>query len=369
MTDRLRLGVIFGGRSGEHAVSLMSARSVLNTLDRDKYDVTMIGIDPSGHWYTGDDALQALETKHWSGLSRAVLPGEPGEGGLYQWEASGHLELLAELDVVFPVLHGTFGEDGTIQGLLEMADVAYVGAGVLASALAMDKGVFKDLMKVHGVPQVDYRVLETSTFGDRMEDVLDVAESIGSYPLFTKPANLGSSVGVSKVRSRSDLLEGLMDAAQYDRRVIVEQGIDAREIEVSVLGNEDPRASVPGEVIPGDEFYSYRAKYQDETSTLHIPATIGEEAGHTVQDLAVRAFKAIDGAGMARVDFLMDKVTGEVFLNELNTIPGFTEISMYPKLWEASGLPYRQLCDSLLELALERKAAKDGLVRSYGSEA
>lgn len=368
MTSKLRVGVVFGGRSGEHAISLMSARSVLNTLDRDKYEVTTIGIDPAGHWYTGQDALRALERNELSGLSRAVLPGEPGDGGLFQWNRSGHLELLTGLDVIFPVLHGTFGEDGTIQGLFEMADVAYVGAGVLASALAMDKGVFKDLMKVHGVSQVDYRVLETSAFRDRIEDALDEAETVSGYPLFVKPANLGSSVGVSKVRNRSDLVEGLMDAAQYDRRVVVEKGIEAREIEVSVLGNEDPQASVPGEVVPGDEFYSYKAKYLDESSALHIPAPIGDEATRTIQDLAIRAFKAIDGAGMARVDFLLDKVSGEVFLNELNTIPGFTKISMYPKLWEASGLSYPQLCDSLIDLALKRKATKDQLIRTYGSE-
>ena len=368
MSDRLRVGLVFGGRSGEHAISLMSARSVLDTLDRDKYEVTLVGIDQAGHWYAGPDALRALEAADLSGLSRAVLPGEPGEGRLFQWEPSGHMELLTELDVVFPVLHGTFGEDGTIQGLFEMADVAYVGAGVLASALAMDKGIFKDLMKMHGVPQVAYRVLEASDVVQQTDEALEVAESVGGYPLFTKPANLGSSVGVSKVRSRSDLVEGLMDAAQYDRRVIVEKGIEAREIEVSVLGNEHPRASVPGEVVPGDEFYSYRAKYQDETSTLHIPAPIGQGDVRTVQDLAIRAFTAIDGAGMARVDFLMDKVSGEIYLNELNTIPGFTKISMYPKLWEATGLPYQKLCDSLIDLALERKAAKDTLVRSYGSD-
>ncbi len=267
------------------------------------------------------------------------------------------------------MLHGTYGEDGTVQGLLELADIPYVGAGVLASSVAMDKALFKTVMQARGLPVVDWILLLAEEIDRDPQVAAARAEAVAGYPLFTKPANLGSSVGISKVRSRSDLMEGLFEAARYDRRILVEAGLEAREIEVSVLGNEAPEASVPGEVVPSDEFYSYRAKYIDDASTLLIPAPIEEEVQEEARRLAVEAFRAIDGAGMARADFLLEAATGRLFINELNTIPGFTRISMYPKLWDASGLPYPELMDKLIELALERHADKSSLVRRYGGEA
>lgn len=364
--DKLKVAVIFGGRSGEHEVSLRSARSVLEAMDETKYETIQIGITHSGRWLSGDRALEAFEQAQTDQLQPVALLGEPDHPWLYRRLPDGKFETMSEFDAVFPVLHGTFGEDGTIQGLLELAEVPYVGAGVLASSVAMDKGLFKQLMRAHQIPVLDFVLLQSDDIKRDLDAALEIAQGAAAYPLFAKPANLGSSVGVTKCRNRSDLIEGLMEAAQYDRRVLVEQGIDAREIEVSVLGNEDPIASVPGEIVPSEEFYSYRAKYLDDTSELHIPADIEHATAELAKQFAVDAFKAIDGAGMARVDFLLDKGSGELYLNEINTIPGFTQISMYPKLWEASGIPYAELMDRLVDLALKRAAQKQGLVRIYG---
>jgi len=347
---RLRVGVIFGGRSGEHEVSLRSAVSVMAALDRERYEVVPIGITRDGYWLVGGDPMALL---------RAEVRGErqaprPAGGPLAQVSA-----LLDQgLDVVFPVLHGPYGEDGTIQGLLEMAGIPYVGAGVAASALAMDKGLFKDLMRAHGLPVVRYQTILRREWEEAPEAVLDRVEGALRYPIFTKPANLGSSVGVSKCRNRSDLLEGLMEAARFDRKLLAEEAVPhAREIEVSVLGNDEPEASLPGEIIPSREFYDYAAKYIDDgeaASQLLIPAPLTPEETERVRELAVRAYRVMDGAGMARVDFLMNGETGEFFISEANTIPGFTSISMYPKLWEATGLPFAALVDRLIELALAR---------------
>lgn len=364
---KLTLGVFFGGRSGEHEVSLMSARSILGALDAEKYEVIEIGITHDGSWLSGDKTLESFVANDTAALQPVTLLPEPGQRGLYAHGCGGGFEQIAQLDLAFPVLHGSFGEDGTIQGLFELAELPYVGAGVLASAVAMDKGLFKWLMRAHGIPVLDFVVLDTTGLDEDLDRALERAEAVGPYPLFTKPANLGSSVGVSKVRSRSDLIEGLMDAAQYDRRVLVERGIEAREIEISVLGNERPEASMPGEVVPSDTFYSYRAKYLDHTSELHIPAPLDEATIEEARSIAIQAYQAIDGAGMARVDMLLDRISGKLYLNEVNTIPGFTHISMYPKLWVASGLSYSELMDRLIELALERQAQKSGLVRSYGA--
>lgn len=369
MSDRLRVGVVFGGRSGEHEISLLSARSVMGALDPSRYEPVPIGITHDGRWYTGEGVLEAFEKGSLEGLAPAVLPAEAGLRCLFRWGEGEPMALVSRLDVVFPVLHGTFGEDGTIQGLLELADIPYVGAGVLASSVAMDKALFKELMRSRGLPVADWVLLLSSDIAQDPSAAAALGEAAGSYPLFTKPANLGSSVGVSKVRSRSDMIEGLMDAARYDRRVIVERGLDAREIEVSVLGNEKPEASVPGEIIPSDEFYSYRAKYIDDASRLLIPAPLPDAQREEARRLAVEAYRAIDGAGMARADFLLDRKTGELFLNELNTIPGFTRISMYPKLWEATGMSYPALMDRLIELAMERQRQKDRLERRYGAAA
>jgi D-alanine-D-alanine ligase len=363
---KLRVGVIFGGRSGEHEVSLMSARSVLSVLDPRRYEVTQIGITQEGSWLTGENLLEAMQSGQIAGFNTSALLPDPAWSGIHTIQKTEHgmmIELLTKLDVVFPVLHGTFGEDGTLQGLLEMTGIAYVGAGVLGSSVGMDKGLFKDVMLANHIPVPDALVVLRSTLEKEMDEVIAQAEKMAPYPLFVKPANLGSSVGVSKCTSRADLLEGLMEASRFDRRILVQRGVNAREIEVSVLGNDAPKASIPGEVVPSREFYSYEAKYIDNASQLLIPAPIDAATSEQVRLLAVQAYKAIDCQGMARVDFLLDRDSGEIYLNELNTIPGFTSISMYPKLWEASGLPYPRLVDQLIDLAVERK--KDSLKTIY----
>ena len=369
MTGKLRIGVLLGGRSGEHEVSLMSARSVLAVLDPAKYAVTQIGITHQGEWVTGEDVLGALQQGRADTLTRVTLLPQPGAHWLYAiqpGDCGEQLNPLTELDVIFPVLHGSFGEDGTLQGLLEMANIAYVGAGVLGSALGMDKAVFKDVMRTCGVPVLNSVTVTRQQIRQGLNDVIAAAEQMSAYPLFTKPANLGSSVGITRCRGRADLVEGLQEAARYDRRILVEQGLDhAREIEVSVLGNEQPQVSVPGEILPCDDFYSYEAKYLDDRSRLVIPADLPAEVMAQIQTYALTAYQAVDCAGMARADFLLEPKTLAIYLNEINTIPGFTQISMYPKLWQASGLPYPALVDRLIELALERKAENDLTEREY----
>ena len=357
--NKLHVAVIFGGRSGEHEVSLMSARSVLSVLDLKRYEVTQIGITHEGKWLTGDDVLGRFEKNNIVDLQPFVMTPDPSDT---------KYNLAHGIDVFFPVLHGTFGEDGTLQGLFEMANVAYVGAGVLGSSVGMDKGVFKDVMVANNIPVVDTVVILRAEIEKDMLAVIEKAEKISDYPLFTKPANLGSSVGVTKCNNRSDLQEGLMEAAAFDRRVLIQKGVrGVREIEVSVLGNDEPVASVCGEVLPSREFYSYESKYVDGTSGLQIPAQLPAEISECIREYAVRAYKAVDCAGMARVDFFVEKDTNKVYLNELNSLPGFTKISMYPKLWDASGLPYHKLVDRLIELAMERKADRDRTSHMYRS--
>jgi D-alanine-D-alanine ligase len=367
---KLRIGVIFGGRSGEHEVSLRSARSVMAALDPTRYEVTPIGITKDGRWLAAD-AAGALGD---GDAARAVtlLP-EPTDAALLAVEHPGddvsasNLSVMAALDVVFPVLHGPFGEDGTVQGLLELAGLPYVGAGVVGSAVGMDKAIFKQVMAAAGLPVLPWVLATRGQWRRDPDAVLDAVESALPYPVFTKPVNLGSSVGISKCRDRAELRSGLAEAARYDRRLLVEQGIDrARELEVAVLGNDEPQASVVGEIRPRREFYDYIAKYMaepgsEDESELIIPAPLAPEMAGAVRDLAVRAYKAIDCAGLGRVDLLLDDQTGRIYLNEINTIPGFTSISMYPKLWEASGLSYSQLLDRLIELALERHEEKSEL--------
>ena len=369
MTRKIRLGIILGGRSGEHEVSLMSSRSVLSVLNPEKYDVVQIGIDHEGIWWSGKDVISAFEKHTTSDLYCVFLLPEPGSATLFRRETANGKETITpatDLDVVFPVLHGTFGEDGTLQGFFEMADLAYVGAGVLGSSVGMDKGVFKDVMRANNIPVVNWLICTRKDIETDVNAIVCQAEKIAPYPFFIKPANLGSSVGISKAKNRSNLLDGVLNAARYDRRVLIEQGVNAREIEVSVLGNENPYASIPGEIKPSDEFYSYNAKYIDGKSELFIPAPISESLTKQVQELAVKTYKAIDCAGMARVDFLLDRNTEILYLNEVNTIPGFTSISMYPKLWEASGLSYAKLVDKLIDLALERKAERGKSKRTFG---
>jgi len=365
VATKIRVGVIFGGRSGEHEVSLMSAQSVMNALDKKKYEIVPIGITREGRWIASGDPLKALLAGDPDASRPAALLGDPSRRGLMRLddtEQAIRATRLTELDVVFPVLHGTYGEDGTVQGLLELAGIPYVGAGVIGSVLGLDKIAFKDIMRAHNLPIVDDVTFKRKEWDADPDEVLERVEAALDYPVFTKPANLGSSVGISKCHDRAGLAAGLTEAARYDRKLIVEAAVpQAREIEVSVLGNDDPIASLPGEIIPSREFYSYESKYidgGDQASQLLIPAPISPEMTEQVRDLAVRVYKVIDCAGMARADFLLsgesDPGPGKLYVNEVNTIPGFTSISMYPKLWEASGIPYPELVDRLIDLALER---------------
>jgi D-alanine-D-alanine ligase len=355
---RLRVGILFGGRSGEHEVSLVSAASVIRALDPEKYEAVPIGITKDGRWLVSAKSHKMLADVLKSG-NRVLLPADPSAATLVPLGA-GAGQPSVPVDVVFPVLHGTFGEDGTVQGLLELANLPYVGAGVLASAVGMDKDVQKRLFEQAGLPVVPFFVFRRSEWENNREDIsADVLTQL-RLPLFVKPAAAGSSVGMTKVTSREQLPEAIDFAAQFGMKVIVERGVDAREIEVSVLGNDDVRASVPGEIVPHREYYDYKAKYVEQGTQLVIPAELSEKQVKTFQEYAVKAFRTIDGAGMARCDFFLERRTNKIYLNELNTIPGFTSISMYPKLWEASGLPYPKLVDELIELALElhRQKAK-----------
>jgi len=356
---RLRVGVLMGGRSGEHEVSLMSARNVINALDPERFEPVLIGITRDGRWRLCGRSAASLPAGEVGDEGRPVaLLTDPGRNELIGLEAGDPVppEAIGRLDVVFPVLHGPFGEDGTVQGLLELAGVPYVGAGVLASAVGMDKGTMKDVFVAHGLSVPAYRVvLRRAVERDAPAVAAQLAEELG-YPCFVKPCNLGSSVGISKAPNPERLVAALRLAARYDRRIIVERHVDGRELECSVLGNDDPMASVPGEIIPSREFYDYEAKYIDEKSRLLIPAPVPEGVAAEARRLAVKAFQAIDCAGMARVDLFLERKSNRLLLNEINTIPGFTAISMYPKLWEATGISQVELCTRLIELALERHA-------------
>jgi len=391
---KLRVGILFGGRSGEHEVSLLSAASVFDAIDKNKYEVVPIGITKEGHWVTASDAerllagegLPVAQAHRRAGDPEAtpsaavlakgeavVVPPEPHShgGALSPFETEAASRALSRraadrainVDIIFPVLHGTFGEDGTIQGLLELADVPYVGAGVLGSAAGMDKDIMKALFRAAGLPLVKHVTILRSDWAARPKEVRRQIARQLKYPLFVKPANLGSSVGISKVRDSNELASGIEEAAKFDRKIVIEQGVGgskqkARELECSVLGNDRPEASLPGEIVPSKEFYDYEAKYLDEGSELIIPAKLTKRESKAVQRLAIRAFQAVDCSGLARVDFLMEPKTRKIYVNEINTMPGFTAISMYPKLWAASGLSYPQLIERLLELGLERHAEK-----------
>jgi D-alanine-D-alanine ligase len=406
MAKKLRVGILFGGRSGEHEVSLLSAASVLGAIDRDKFDVTPIGITKEGRWLAAADA-RGLLNGDAGAVGRRLRAGDPeatlgarllseGIPTLMVPEPASQGQTGKAIDVVFPVLHGTFGEDGTIQGLFELAGIAYVGSGVLGSAAGMDKDVMKRLFAEAGLPIVKHVTLLRADWEKAPRKAISVVEKALKYPVFVKPANLGSSVGISKAHDRSELGPALTLAAKYDRKLIVEQGVGgkppqrrgpiagdpgktkrgskvgrgggaarAREFEVAVLGNDDPKASVVGEIIPGKEFYDYEAKYLSEGSVPVIPAKITRSESRRIREMAVAAFKACDLSGLARVDFLMEpEGKKRIYLNEVNTMPGFTQISMYPKLWEATGLSYKDLITQLIELALERNAEKARTVYS-----
>jgi D-alanine-D-alanine ligase len=408
MARKLRVGVLFGGRSGEHEVSLLSAASILKAIDRKKFDVVPIGINKAGHWLTSGAAQGLLEgsapdavNSAESGQSRqlrqtaklragdpaatpgarllaegqpALLAPEPATAALTvagQSAIDSHAALGGQsLDVVFPVLHGTFGEDGTIQGLFELAGIAYVGSGVLGSAAGMDKDLMKRLFAQAKLPIVRHVTLLRAEWEKQPRKAVAHVEAALKYPVFVKPANLGSSVGISKVHDRTELGPALTLAAKYDRKLVVEQGVGgkrgkARELEVAVLGNDDPRASVVGEIVPGKEFYDYEAKYLSEGSVPVIPARLSRAETNQIREMAVQAFRVCDLSGLARVDFLMEPDgKRRIFLNEVNTMPGFTQISMYPKLWEATGLSYKDLITRLIELALERQAEKGRTIYS-----
>lgn len=365
MASKTRVAVVFGGKSGEHEVSLISAASVINALPKDRYEVVHVGIDKKGGWLVGEQALRLLNGEQVEAdPNRLVVPAGQGRG-LLEVDLAGGGVREVPIDVVMPILHGTYGEDGTLQGLLEMADLPYVGAGVAGSAVGMDKVLAKGLFRDAGLPVVESAWYLRRRVHHDPEGVRREIEERFGYPCFVKPANLGSSVGVSKAHDPAELDAALAFAAGYDRKVLVERAVNAREIECSVLGNDEPVASIPGEIIPSREYYDYEAKYIDEASKLLIPAPIDDATERRVRELAVRAFLALDLAGMARVDFFLDRDTGEVWLNEVNTIPGFTSISMYPKMWEASGLPYPELLDRLIQLGLERYRERHELATTY----
>ncbi|MFZ5351254.1 MAG: D-alanine--D-alanine ligase family protein [Bacillota bacterium] len=352
MGNKLNVAIIFGGKSGEHEVSLMSATNVINAMDKQKYDVFMIGITKDGVWMQYDGPVECIQDGSWEKHAKGSV-GNPLLDLFFTSMLNNSGK--SSIDVVFPVLHGPYGEDGTIQGLFEVLDIPYVGCGVMGSALGMDKEFSKILFKAAGIPVGPYKVYYKHNINGNVQAVVKDIEQSFEYPIFIKPVNMGSSVGITKAHDRSELVMGLIEACKYDRKVIIEAFINARELECSVLGNNEPEAACVGEIIPSHEFYDYVAKYYDgDNSKLVIPAQLPEDKSEEIRALAVKAFKAIDCCGMARVDMFMDKDTGEIFLNEINTIPGFTKISMYPKLWEAAGVSYSELIDRLIELAIER---------------
>ena len=363
--NRIRIGVIFGGRSVEHEVSLVSAASVLNALDKEKYDVVPIGIASNGQWLSSNETLRLLKEKRSIELEQEqLLTPDPRKQSLVAINDGGGVGKA--LDVIFPVIHGKFGEDGSLQGLLELADIPYVGPGVLGSAVGMDKVMQKELLVRAHIPTVPSIWFTLEEYETRHKKIITDVERMLRYPLFVKPSNSGSSIGITKAHNRKELLESIDTAGQFDRRILVEQGINhAREIECGILGNDQPAASVPGEIVPCNEFYDYNAKYVDEKSNAIIPAKLPNTVVKKIQQYALRAFRALDCAGMARVDFLLTKKTNRIYLNEINTIPGFTSISMYPKLWQASGVSYSALLDTLIQLAIERHKAKSKLKTAY----
>ena len=367
---RLRVGVLFGGRSAEHEVSLRSALSIMEAMNRDKYELVPIGVSKAGEWRRLDSrALEgAASTLTLQGDRVALLP-HPEDQSLVPLDngAGGAQDAQKPLDVVFPVLHGPLGEDGTVQGLFELADIPYVGSGVLGSAVGMDKAAMKALFLQRQLNIPAHRVFLRKRWRDDPHGVRSECEAAFAYPWFVKPANLGSSVGISKVHDQTEFGPAMDEAAQYDRKLVVEAAVEhAREVEVSVMGNDEPVASVVGEILPSHEFYDYESKYLDEATRLIIPADLPETVASRIQEMAVEAFLALDCAGLARVDFLVAAKTLEVYLSEVNTMPGFTSVSMYPKLWEASGIPYAELIDKLIQLALERHAEIHSNRRSFG---
>ncbi|SHE86665.1 D-alanine--D-alanine ligase [Alkalibacter saccharofermentans] len=343
--SKIKVGIIFGGKSKEHDVSLMSASNVIEAMDKEKYDLTTIGIDKEGNWYIYEGIKEKIKDGSW------ILD----EENLIKDFSVFHDDLIDEIDVFFPVLHGPNGEDGTVQGLLELMGKPYVGCGVLASAVGMDKVMCKKIFKDAGLPQGNFLSVKECFWAKDSDQIIDEIQSEIGYPCFVKPANMGSSVGISKAHDKQELIEGIKEAFQYDKKIIVEANINCREIECAVLGNDDPAASVLGEIVPSKEFYDYQSKYLDDgKSVLIIPADLSEEITEKIRNYAIEAYMAIDGNGLSRVDFFVEKDTDEIFINEINTMPGFTNISMYPKLWEHTGISYHDLIVKLIDLAFEK---------------
>lgn len=371
MSKKIRVGLLFGGRSGEHEVSLASAVSVFNALDKSRYDVTLIAIDKDGRWLLPDPKPLLAQAENPMLVKLSHTPGAfgvvpyPNDKQMVPMDSSA--PPAPRVDVMLPILHGTFGEDGTIQGLLELAQIPYAGSGVLGSAVGMDKDVTSRLLREAGIPTVPTMTVRKFEFTRNPKALAEKLLKEFHFPFFVKPANAGSSVGVHKVKNEDGLRAALEDAFSFDTKILIQRGVDARELEVSVLGNDNPRASVVGEIVPRHEFYSYEAKYIDENgASLHIPAIdLSQEQMAKIQNLAVKAFQVLECRGMARVDFFMDRKNGDIYLNEVNTIPGFTRISMYPKMWEASGLSYSALLDELIRLALEHHGERAKLKTSY----
>jgi D-alanine-D-alanine ligase len=356
MSRKKCVAIVFGGKSGEHDVSLLSASSVFQAIDQSKYSPLPVGISQTGEWLTGDEAFHYLE-KHLDASFIEQLKQETPEVENYQGTVFPST-VFEMVDVVFPVLHGTYGEDGTIQGMLEMLNVPYVGAGVLASSVGMDKAVSKVLFQDAGLPQANYLVCQ---FSESSEAIIQKVEHQLGYPCFVKPANLGSSVGISKAEDRDTLETAIAFARKYDRKIVIEEFVPAREIEVAVLGNETPEASNPGEIISSNDYYDYEAKYISGASQMQIPAVLPKETLEQIREMAITAFQAIDGSGLARVDFFVHKNSGQVYINEINTMPGFTAYSMYPKMWEQSGLAYTDLISELIQLGEQRHRLKNAL--------
>ena len=373
MTNKLNLGVLFGGRSCEHEVSVISARSVLQAIDQNKYNICLIGIDKAGYWKTSQhfenlvDSGSVKSLQHQSGASTSdVSLTLHDQGNVIFADTPANQPTFPTLDVIFPVLHGTFGEDGTLQGALEMAGIPYVGCGVAASSLAMDKALAKKVFEASSIPQAPYYIVTHHKWRKDSTTLIEQLETGIGYPLFIKPANMGSSVGVNKAHDRDQLITSINHALEFDNKVVVEQSMEnCREVECSVLGNHDPIASVVGEIIPGAEFYNYETKYLDDKSDLVIPADLPASVSDKIRQLSIDAFTAIDGKGLSRVDFFVHKDTEEIYLNEVNTMPGFTPISMYPQLWAASGISYAELIDRLINLAIEHHQSKQSIKRVF----
>jgi len=360
---KITVGVIFGGKSGEHEVSIASAMSIIKNINKQKYTILPIGIQKNGNWIMGNASYKLVPENLKKLLPSAKKnPQKKSHSSLSLQKLYIHPDTV---DIVFPVLHGTYGEDGTIQGMLELANIPYVGSGVLGSALGMDKAVQKELYKLHGFKQVNFFYFFKKDWIHNKKQILRFIKKNYAYPIFVKPANLGSSVGISKAKNRQRLIEAINCAGQYDNKILIEEGLRGiREIECAVLGNDNPKASVCGEIVPSNEFYDYNAKYIDSASKIYIPAKLDKRIERKIQSTAIRAFTILNLSGMARVDFFLTKKNA-IYINEVNTIPGFTSISMYPKLWEASGLPYTKLIDKLISLALEKHKEKNRLKTSF----